>query len=132
MSKIREFWIEGRLEHFRFTQLSSWWDAGKVRLKRNIKEWSKIKANEHNQRVEILNFAINEAHKRIDMGDDLCTYVEDLNMELTAELLEEAKGAQIRARVQWAEEGESSTAYFLRSEKIEGKRRLISQIQDAK
>ena len=43
--------------------------------------------------------------------------LEDLKIELTCELLKEAKGAQLRAGVQWAEEGLSSTACFFRSEK---------------
>ena len=56
--------------------------------------------------------------------------MEELREQLANEMLIESKGAQICARVQWAEEGESSNAYFLRSEKVVGKRRLISQIKN--
>ena len=48
---------------------------------------------------------------------------------LAAELESVARGAQIRAHIQWAEEGERSTKYFLRQEKLRGQRRLIAAIR---
>ena len=43
--------------------------------------------------------------------------------------LDEARGAQVRSRARWVEEGESSTAYFFRLEK---KRRAESTISSLK
>ena len=40
--------------------------------------------------------------------------------------VEDAKGAQVRARARWIEEGESSSAYFFRLEKKRGADRWIA------
>ena len=40
-----------------------------------------------------------------------------------------ARGAQVRARARWAEEGESSTAYFFRLEKKRATDRYISALR---
>ena len=40
-----------------------------------------------------------------------------------------ARGAQVRSRARWAEEGESSTAYFFRLEKKRATDRYISALR---
>ena len=42
---------------------------------------------------------------------------------------QQSRGARIRSKVQWAEEGETSTSYFLCLEKRNGERRLFSAIR---
>ena len=128
--KIEEFWAAWQRERSRFTLPSSWWDAGKVRIKRLIREYSRAKAQEHLQKVKSLNCAIYHAQRRVDLGDlEFMETLADFKEELSALLLKEARGAQLRACVQWAEEGETSTAYFLRQGKTVGKRRLIGRIK---
>ena len=128
-TSIVKCWTDWQMERARFSCLSSWWDAGKVRLKRLIRKYSRAKASEHKQKVKMLNSSIYHAQRRIDNGEQLHGLLEDVKAELAAELLKEAQGAQLRASTQWAEEGESSSAYFLRQEKIQGKRRLIGRIR---
>ena len=41
-----------------------------------------------------------------------------------------AKGAEVRSRIRWVEEGESSSAYFFRLEKKRSTDRLISALRD--
>ena len=50
---------------------------------------------------------------------------------MEAEHLHRAEGARIRAWEQWAEEGETSSAYFLRQEKTRACRRLFTGIRNA-
>ena len=128
-SSIAKCWAEWQMERARFSCLSSWWDAGKVRLKRLIRKYSRAKASEHKQKVKMLNAAIYHAQRRIDNGEQLHGLLEDVKAELATELLVEAQGAQLRASTQWAEEGESSSAYFFRQEKVQAKRRLIGRIR---
>ena len=49
--------------------------------------------------------------------------------EEASELLTEAKGAQLRANIRWAEEGGLYSAYFLRQENVRGQWRLIRLIR---
>ena len=51
---------------------------------------------------------------------------------LELEHLHNAEGARVRAREQWAEEGETSSAYFFRQEKIRARRRLVTVIRNAR
>ena len=78
---------------------------------------------------QVTNFAIADIQCRIYNGEDLLDKLIELKTELQVELLREAKGAQIRAHTLWEEEGEASTAYFLRQEKSVGKRCLIDRIK---
>ena len=55
--------------------------------------------------------------------------MESAKAALTTELEADARGAQIRAHVQWAEDGERSSSYFLRQEKLRGQQRLIAAIR---
>ena len=128
-SKIVEFWTEWRKERTRFSRLSSWWDAGKFRLKRIIRQFSKNQANKHRQTVRTLNAALFHVQRRINDGENLLELLDEIKTDLATELQKEAQGVQLRASVQWAEEGESSTTYFLRQEKTSGKRRLIGRIK---
>ena len=43
----------------------------------------------------------------------------------------DAEGARVRSRVQWAEEGEASSSFFLRSEKKKGADAWISAMKEA-
>ena len=128
-NKIERFWLQWRAEKDRFLSLSSWWDAGKARLKRLIQSLSRDIAREKNQIISELNKRMKVVQKRLNDGEQLPGLLEEIKAELESKLTSKAKGAQLRARIQWAEEGESSTAYFLRQEQVRGQQSLISGIR---
>ena len=126
-SEIARFWSDWHSETGRFQSLSSWWDAGKVRLKRLIRQLSRASSRGKKRKIQELNAAVADIQKRINDSEQLPSLLEEKKAELASELLTEAKGAQLRANIRWAE-GESSSAYFLRQEKVRGQRRLIQAI----
>ena len=128
-AEIARFWADWRCEMDTFHSLSSWWDAGKVRLKGLIRRLSSASSRDKKRKIRELNAAVADIQKRIDNGEQLPGLLEEKKAELTSELLSEARGAQLRANIRWAEEGESSSAYFLRQEKVRGQRRLIRAIR---
>ena len=128
-AEIARFWADWHCEMDTFHSLSSWWDAGKVRLKGLIRRLSSASSRDKKRKIRELNAAVADIQKRIDNGEQLPGLLEEKKAELTSELLSEARGAQLRANIRWAEEGESSSAYFLRQEKVRGQRRLIRAIR---
>ena len=67
-----------------------------------------------------LNERMKGVQSQLNSGEQLYGLLEELKAELENKLLSKAKGAQLRARIQWAEEGEASTAYFSRQERVHG------------
>ena len=128
-NEIAGFWVDWRRERNRFSSLSSWWDAGKARIKRLIRRFSREKSQQQRRKIKSLNATVEHVQRRIDNGEQLPGLLEEVRAELASELLTEAKGAQLRAATRWAEDGESSTAYFLRQEKVRGQQRLISGVK---
>ena len=127
--QIERFWVQWRAEKGRFLSLSAWWDAGKVRLKSLMISLSKDLARNDNCIIRELNERIKGVQSQVNSGEQLSGLLEELKAELESKLLSKAKGAQLRARIQWAEEGEASTAYFLRQERVQGQQSLISGVR---
>ena len=128
-SQILTFWQSWRSEKQRFSLLSTWWEAGKTRLKTIIRDFSYRKAKKRRETVKSLNATLYHIKRRINSGEPLLGLLAEVKKELETVLLVEAKGTQLRARIQWAEEGESSTAFFLQQEKCRGQQRVISRIK---
>ena len=118
-----------------FSSLTRWWDAGKSHIKRlsinYCKNRNKSKCIERNILVNLV------AHLKthVDSGRlsllpiYLCTLsrLDALDCEVARGA--QVRGAQVRARARWAEEGESSTAFFFRLEKKRATDRYISALR---
>ena len=76
-----------------------------------------------------LNSRLKDLEKRVNGGEKLSVLLLETRAELDAHLLREAQGARLRAQVQEAEEGERSTSYFLRKEKVCGQQKLIKAVR---
>lgn len=97
-----------------FSSLTRWWEAGKSHIKRLSINYCKCKCKS-TERDILTNLA---AHLKMHVDSGrlffLAIYLSTLS-RLDALDCEVARGAQVRARTRWAEEGESSTAYFFSS-----------------
>ena len=118
VSEITTFWSNWRLRKSGFASLQSWWDAGKSKIKGIvINHCTKLASERAWMRNLLVNLA-SHLNSRVDSGVVSCFDVLESVRSRIAEIdLVAAKGAQIRSRVKWAEEGEQSTSYFLCLEK---------------
>lgn len=127
---ISAAWCSWRASIPRFPSLAKWWEEGKSLIKGlTIKyccERSKARSSGRDLLVRLVD------HLKVKVDGSSSTFVGPYHSAL-AELakldLEAAKGAQVRSRIRWVEEGESSLAYFFRLEKKCGADRWISAIK---
>ena len=128
---ISTFWSYWQSRQSSFSSLTRWWDSGKSHIKRIsincCKDRGKCKVVE---RTDILSSLAAHRKSHIDSGRlyFLPVYLSTL-CRLRALDLEFARGAQVRARSRWVEEGESSSGYFFRLEKKNGTDRNISALR---
>ena len=105
-AEVEEFWCNWRSECSRFYFLLNWYEADKIELPKLTRA----------------------SRRRCASSSAL---VSKRNTERFSHLLREAQGAQLRAQVQEAEEGERSTSYFLRKEKVCGQQKLTKAVRQS-
>ncbi len=114
--------------HKRYT-----WDLIKIRIKEYSIKFCVAKKRMKCDRISEIEGKLNEIN--IDVSNDNHTeecLVEKhaLKLELDSLLLEKARGAQVRSRAHWIEEGEKSTSYFLQLEKKHQHFNRIDSLRD--
>lgn len=121
LASVKTFWAHWRTCKSSFASLQAWWDRGKEKLKGICIRHSQQKATVKDVSRVLLSNLANHLKSKIDLGQVslLTTYSNVLN-QISALDLSDAQGAKVRSRVKWAEEGESSSRYFLRLEKKQG------------
>ena len=126
---VTRFWETWRAEKRSFCTLSAWWDAGKARLHRLIKTFSRKKASAFHQRVILLERTLFFLKRRVDVGEDVDHLLCDMKAELEELLCQKASSSRLRANVQWAEEGEAPTTYFYHLERKHGQQRFFAAMK---
>ena len=115
---VRDFWANWKLRKNCFPSLLLWWDSGKKHLKELAKSFCRQKSRDKRQARVLLSNLASHLKERVDRGFTSCLDVYQAVLAKLSELaLSEAKGAQVRSRVRWAEEGETSSSFFFRLEK---------------
>ena len=112
-----------------FFSLSAWVGCSKARLKRKILSFCSKKASVSRKRASSHEHTLFFLRRRADNGEDVSSLIADTRAELEDLHRQQSRGARIRSKVQWAEEGEASTSYFFRLEKHNGERRLFSAVR---
>ena len=108
-----------------------WWDGGKSLIKGLTIHYCCWKAGARSRLRDLLVRLIDHLKAKVDLGSSSCLgpYHSAL-AELAPLDSHVAKGAQVRSRVKWVEEGESSSLYFFRLERKRGSDRWISALRD--
>ena len=89
-------------------------------------DYGKNKASKFRNRELFLQIKLEELVKRSSANkDDQPLHAEVLRVKQELELITtgKAKGAQIRSRIKWIEEGERNTAFFLNQKKSNFKKK---------
>ena len=131
VSAIRDFWASWRLRKNSFDSLQSWWDRGKEKIKGVAIDFYSRKSSESKQSRSLLFNLVTHLKSKIDLGRvSLLDIYESVQAKVADIDLAAAKGAQVRSRVRWAEECETSSRYFFRLEKKNGSENWISAMKN--
>ena len=113
VNEISTFWSSWKNVKDSSASLLDWWDLGKVKIKSLTIDYCRLCSALRKARFELLcdkaaqlKFLVNQGH--VSTLSDYKTALSELNQFS----LDRARGAQVRSRSRWLEEGESSTAYF--------------------
>ena len=118
---VSDFWPRWRSRKPSFSSLRHWWDRGKEHLKSLAVRHCSGAHNERSMSRSVLSALACHLKGRIDDGVvSLMPVYERVLAQLASFDLTEAKGRRVRSRVKWAEEGETSSRFFLRLEKKRG------------
>ena len=128
---ISNFWNDWRCQRHLFPSLDKWWEVGKFRIKGLSICYCYSRSSAFSVQRDLLSRLLSHLKVRVDNGQLSLVETYQSVLHQLAELdVEVAKGAQVRARAHWIEEGESSSAYFFLLEKKCGADHLISAIRN--
>ena len=112
---ISSFWPSWKFHKSSFVSIMDWWELGKSKIKSLTVTYCKKRVAAQREKRNLLCNLVEHLKRKIDNGSTSCVYAYKnalVNLDLEA-----ANGARMRSRVQWAEEGETSSKYFSRLEK---------------
>ena len=127
---ISAAWCNWRASIPRFPSLAKWWEEGKSLIKGLTIKYCCERSKDRSVDRDLLVRLVDHLKGKVDGGSSTCVGPYQSALAELAKLdLEAARGAQIRSRARWVEEGECSSAYFFRLEKKCGADRWISAIK---
>ena len=129
--QIENLWSCWRDQKERFPSLAKWWEAGKSRIKGLSINYCCARSSDNAVKRGLLSRLASHLKERVDIGVlSLVGPYQSVLQQLAALDVEVAKGAQVRARARWIEEGETSSSYFFRLEKKRGSDRWIAAVRN--
>lgn len=130
-SLVKSFWTFWRTRKETFTSLCDWWDQGKFFLREITRCYARSLANERSAYKQELLRKLRQLQRLFDHGDQSAfSHLCNIQEELRAVHLREARASQIRSRSQWAEEGERSSSFFLNLENKHRAKQSITSVRD--
>ena len=107
------------------------WDMCKIKIKEYTIKYAKQKNKEKQQTYQNLQDEYDKINRQTEENPSEANVkkVKEIRRKLDQLLTYKCKGAFIRSRQQWIEKGEKSTKYFLKSEKINAKKKEIDSIK---
>ena len=128
---ISSFWRSWKFRKSSFVSIMDWWELGKSKIKGLTVTYCKKRVAAQRERRNLLCNLVEYLKRKIDNGSTSCVDAyKNASVNLGKLDLEAANGASVRSRVQWAEEGETSSKYFFRLEKKNKAERWISALKD--
>ena len=132
ISLITNFWSDWRAAQPHFPTLAMWWEKGNsiINIKGLTIRYCCVRSSRRSQHRGLLSMLADHLKCRVDAGFISClgpyrsTLAEIARMDI-----EVARGAQVCARARWVEEGETSSAFFLRLEKKRAADRSVAALR---
>ena len=127
---ISDFWFSWQQRRQHFSSLLNWWEEGKSRIKGLSIKYCKSRNNCKSLERSILSNLASHLKSLVDSGRSSLQHIYNNTLSrLKALDLEIARGLQTRSRIKWVEEGESSSAFFLRLVKRNSVDRSITALR---
>ena len=114
------------------------WDLFKIEVREHTVAYCKRNANKNKSEIHILENKIKKLNENINRNckDDVIKHFQEELIYNECKLRKiyeiKSKGAQIRSRIKWVEEGEKNTKFFLGLEKARQTRKTITALKDDK
>ena len=126
---ITSYWGVCRTKMLTFSSLAKWWEAGKREIQHITRDFCVCRASETRASRNLLCCLADHLKLWFDKGliSAYVPYRSVLINRLAQLDLAQARGAQVRSRIWWVEEGETSS-YFCRLEKKRSADRWISTV----
>lgn len=109
------------------------WELCKIRIREQSIAYSKHKRQKQKDNIKIMQTKLqlleNELAAPQADNERLISEIIRVKTDLEINALAEARGAQIRSRIKFIEEGEKNTRYFLGLEKANGSKNTISALK---
>ncbi len=114
-----------------FSSILDWWDQGKFYLRQVTRTYSRSVAMDRRKQKSVLTREMHKLQRLFKAGDSLAfSTLCEVQEELRGIALHQAKGAQVRARCKWAEEGETSSSFFLNLATKRHAKQVMHSIRD--
>ena len=128
---ITSFWGVWHTKMLTFSSLAKWWEAGKQEIQRITRDFCVRRANETRASRDLLCRLADHLKSRFDEGLISAYMPYRSVLKRLAELdLAQARGAQVRSRIRWVEEGKTSSSYFCHLEKKRSADRWICAVRN--
>ena len=108
------------------------WDYCKQNIKEASIAYGKQRARCKIEATENLKKSLKNIKAKLSQdpaNEHLQNQTNQLELKLNIESISVAKGAQVRSKQKWIEEGERNTQYFLTLEKIRGQQKIMSELK---
>lgn len=108
------------------------WEMCKIQIRSFCSEFGKEQSCSKRNNSQKIYLEILDSEKQLindPTNKDAQASLVQLKQKLELKQVNEAKGAQVRSRVKWIEEGERNSKYFCNLEKIRGKKKAITRLR---
>ena len=127
---ISDAWFSWRQSMARFPTLAKWWEEGKSLIKGLTIRYCCSRSATRSRNRDLLVRLVDHLKAKVDLGWASCLGPYHSALAELARIDQlAAKGAQVRSRIRWVEEGEVSSAYFFRLEKKRSADRWVSALR---
>lgn len=109
------------------------WEFCKINIKEFCINYGKVKSLMRKQETYYLEKELKETENKMILNPtdtELNAKHCYLKQKLELQKIHEAKGAQVRSKVKWIEDGEKNTKYFYNLEKTRAKHNIITRLED--
>jgi len=114
------------------TDATDKWEQCKIEIREFCIEFGRQRANVKRNDLLLIQLELKLIEKQLTLephNTDLQTKFVQLKTKLEIMHLDEAKGAQIRSRIKWIDDGEKNTKYFCSLEKTRAKKNTITRLK---